>query len=86
MVIQTILTAGQLAAAFTAIFAFAGLVITWGVVKPIKSYIDKMTYPIQPTANGGKSLPDLIDSVKRIERKIENIDRRVEKIELNSEK
>jgi hypothetical protein len=86
MVIDNILTAGQLAAALSAILAFIGIVVKWGVVKPIKSYIDKMTYPIQPTANGGKSLPDLIDSVKRIERKIENIDRRVEKIELNSEK
>lgn len=81
MVIDSILTAGQLAAALSAILAFIGIVVKWGVVKPIKSYIDKMTYPIQPTANGGKSLPDLIDSVKRVERKVESVSKRVENLE-----
>lgn len=78
---ENILLAGQIAAAITAILALISLVVKWAVVKPIKSYIDKMTYPIQPTANGGMSLPDLINSVKRVERKVENVSKRVEKLE-----
>ena len=81
MVIDNILLTGQIAAALSAILALFGIVVKWGIVKPIKSYIDKMTYPIQPTANGGKSLPDLINAVNRIERKVENISKRVEKLE-----
>ena len=81
MVIDNILLTGQIAAAITAILALFGIVVKWGIVKPIKAYIDKMTYPIQPTANGGKSLPDLINAVNRIERKVENISKRVEKLE-----
>jgi hypothetical protein len=61
---MTLLIAGQYAAALIAILSLFGLIIKWAVVKPIKLYIDQMTYPIQPNANGGKSLPDLIDSVK----------------------
>lgn len=59
-----LLLLGQYAAALITISTLVGMFIKWAVVKPIKLYIDKMTYPIQPNANGGKSLPDLIDSVK----------------------
>jgi hypothetical protein len=58
-----ILVAGQIAAALIAIVTLVGLFIKWAVVKPIKTYIDTMTYAIQPYANGGKSLPDLINKV-----------------------
>ena len=61
---MSVLVAGQYAAALIAILSLFGLIVNWAVVKPIKLYIDKMTYPIQPNANGGKSLPDLIDSVE----------------------
>lgn len=63
---MSVLVAGQYAAALIAILSLFGLIVNWAVVKPIKLYIDKMTYPIQPNANGGKSLPDLIDSVKDV--------------------
>jgi len=58
-----ILVAGQIAAALIAIVTLIGLFVKWAVVKPIKAYIDTMTYAIQPYANGGKSLPDLINKV-----------------------
>jgi hypothetical protein len=58
-----LITAGQLAAALIAILTLAGMLVKWGIVKPIKAYIDTMTYAIQPYANGGKSLPDLINKV-----------------------
>jgi hypothetical protein len=60
---SSLITAGQLAAALIAILTLVGMLVKWGIVKPIKAYIDTMTYAIQPYANGGKSLPDLINKV-----------------------
>ena len=54
---------GAAAGALIAILTLGGIVVKWGIVKPIKAYIDKMTWPIQPHANGGRSLPDLVNSV-----------------------
>ena len=54
---------GQAAAAILTIVTLLGLFIKWALIKPIKTYIDIATYPIHPNANGGKSLPDLINSV-----------------------
>ena len=61
MTLLTNLGAG--AGALIAIFTLFGMFIKYAIVKPIKAYIDKMTYPIQPFANGSKSLPDLINTV-----------------------
>jgi len=60
---MSVIYLGQIAAALLAILSLAGLLVKWGIVKPIKAYIDTMTYAIQPHANGGKSLPDLINKV-----------------------
>jgi len=60
---MSIIYIGQLAAALLAILTLCGMLVKWGIVKPIKAYIDTMTYAIQPHANGGKSLPDLINKV-----------------------
>jgi len=60
---MSIIYLGQIAAALLAILSLAGLLVKWAIVKPIKAYIDTMTYAIQPHANGGKSLPDLIEKV-----------------------
>ena len=76
-----ILTAGQYAAAISAIALLTGMAIKWGIVKPIKAYIDQMTYAIQPHANGGKSLPDVAQTVNRIESRIGDIDHRLNAIE-----
>ena len=54
---------GQAAASLVAVATLFGLFIKWAIVKPIKLYIDQMTYPIQPHANGGRSLPDLVNTV-----------------------
>jgi len=61
-----LLTLGQLSAALIAILTLGGMLVKWGIVKPIKAYIDQMTYAIQPNANGGKSLPDLINTVDEV--------------------
>ena len=67
-----ILVAGQVAAALIAILSLGGLLVKWAIVKPIKTYIDTMTYAIQPYANGGKSLPDLIDKVDELHVVVKN--------------
>jgi hypothetical protein len=46
-------------------------------LKPIKIYIDTATYPIHPEANGGRSLPDAIAGIARIEEKVYEIDQRL---------
>jgi hypothetical protein len=76
-----ILTAGQYAAAISAILALVGIIVQYGILKPIKSYIDKATYPIAPHANGGKSLPDAIAGIARIEAKMCDLDDRVARLE-----
>jgi hypothetical protein len=44
-------------------------------INPLKAFIKEQTYPIQPTANGGRSLPDVAASVRRIEDRLnEHID------------
>ena len=60
---MSLIELGQAAAAILTIVTLLGLFIKWAIVKPIKIYIDHATYPIHPNANGGKSLPDLINSV-----------------------
>ena len=60
------MTAGQAAGSLIAILTLGGMLVKYGIVKPIKNYIDQMTRPIQPNANGGRSLPDVIDKVNEI--------------------
>ena len=72
---------GQYAGALSAISLLAGMAIKWGIVKPIKAYIHQATYPIHPTANGGKSLPDVVATVNRIESRITDLDYRLNSIE-----
>jgi hypothetical protein len=67
-----ILNAGAVAAALIAILTLGGILVKWGIVKPIKAYIDTMTYAIQPHANGGKSLPDLINKVDALHLVVQN--------------
>lgn len=76
-----VITAGQYAASITAILALFGVVVKWGIVKPIKTYIDQATYPISPNANGGRSLPDAISALNRIEKKIDSMEQRIVKLE-----
>lgn len=41
------------------------------IVNPLKAYIKELTSPIQPTANGGRSLPDVARTVDRIEKRLD---------------
>lgn len=78
---NAIIMAGQVAGALSAIGAVVFVIVKYVVVKPIQNYIDKATYPISPTSNGGKSLPDAIRGIKRIEAKLEKMDQRVQVLE-----
>jgi hypothetical protein len=79
--VMGILELGQYAAAITAILILAGIAIKWGIVKPIKTYIDQATYQIHPLSNGGRSLNDVAQTVNRIELRIGDIDYRLNAIE-----
>jgi hypothetical protein len=43
----------------------------WLIVNPLKRFIKHQTYPIQPSANGGRSLPDIARTVDRIEKRLD---------------
>lgn len=47
-----------------------GILGKWLIVNPLKNYIKEQTYPIQPMANGGRSLPDVAQAVIRIEQRL----------------
>ena len=78
---MNILLLGQYAAAISAIAVLLGMFIKWAIVKPIKAYIDTATYPIAAHANGGKSLPDAIATLNRIESRMSDLDYRLNSIE-----
>lgn len=80
-----VLTAGQYATASLAILALAGVLFRFFVLTPLKQFIKDQTYPIQPNANGGKSLPDIADTVARIDKRLEGIERRVMRLETRQE-
>jgi hypothetical protein len=61
-----LMTAGQAAGSMIAILTLFGMIVKWGIVKPIKNYIDQMTRPIQPGNNGGLSLTDLHNKVNKL--------------------
>ena len=68
---MSVIYIGQIAAALIAILTLLGMLVKWGILKPLKTYIDTMTYPIQPHANGGKSLPDIANAINRLELKLD---------------
>ena len=76
-----IIELGQYAGAIMAILILAGTAIKWGIVKPIKAYIDQATYPIHPESNGGRSLSDVSKTVNRIESKLTEVDERLVAVE-----
>lgn len=79
------ITVGEVATASLAIIALAGVLGRYFILLPLKNYIKELTYPIQPNANGGKSLPDIAKTVKRIDSRLEGIERRVMRLETRQE-
>ena len=69
---DAIINAGQIAGALIAVLTLLGMIVRYAIVMPLKAYIEKMTYAIQPYANGGKSLPDLINKVDALHVVVKN--------------
>jgi hypothetical protein len=67
-----LITIGQMSGALIAILSLAGMLVKYGIVKPIKAYIDTMTYAIQPLNNGGLSLTDLHNKVDALHVVVKN--------------
>lgn len=58
----------------TAVSLSIGIIAALGkflIVTPIKNYIKEQTYPLQPHANGGRSVPDIARAVNRIEQRLD---------------
>lgn len=73
---EIIIHAGQVAGGAVAILTLLGMIVKYGVLRPIKNYIDQATYPIQPGANGGLSLPDVAKAVGELRQQLaDHLDR-----------
>jgi len=72
---------GAVAAAITAILLLGGLVFRHLVYRPLVRLIDDRTREIQPTANGGTSLPDAIRILRHLERRQSVIATQIEQLE-----
>jgi len=72
---------GAVAAAITAILLLGGLVFRHLVYRPLVRLIDDRTREIQPTANGGTSLPDAIRILRHLERRQSDIAAKIETVE-----
>jgi hypothetical protein len=51
------------------------------VVVPLKNLIREQTYPIQPNANGGKSLPDVARNVIEVKACVEALTHQIDRVE-----
>jgi hypothetical protein len=78
---MSLLILGQYATASLAVLALVGALFRFLVLLPLKAFIKEQTYPIQPTANGGRSLPDVALGIEAIKLRLDSIERRVIKLE-----
>ena len=78
---DTIKEWGAVAAAISAMILLGGLVFRHLVYRPLVRLIDERTREIQPTANGGKSLPDAIRILEKLEERQSIIKTQIETVE-----
>ena len=76
-----VLTAGQYATATLAVIGLISVLYRVFVLVPLKRLIKEMTYPIQPDANGGKSLPDIALGIEAIKYRISRLEDRLDKLD-----
>lgn len=72
---------GQVLSAILAGVTLLGVLIRFLVLLPLKAYIKEQTYPIQPTANSGRSLPDIALGIEAIKFRIDRLERRLDTLE-----
>lgn len=78
------MSAENWSAVLTAVLAavtLIGVLFRVLVLLPLKAYIKEQTYPIQPNANGGRSLPDIALGIEAIKFRIERLERRLDTLE-----
>lgn len=78
------MSAENWSAVLTAVLAavtLLGVLFRVLVLLPLKAYIKEQTYPIQPNANGGRSLPDIALGIEAIKFRIERLERRLDTLE-----
>ena len=76
-----VLTAGQYATATLAVIGLISVLYRVFVLVPLKRLIKDLTYPIQPEANGGKSLPDIALGIEAIKFRIDRLERRIDQLD-----
>lgn len=76
-----VLTAGQYATATLAVIGLISVLYRVFVLAPLKRLIKEVTYPIQPHANGGKSLPDIALGIEAIKYRITRLEQRLDTLE-----
>ena len=76
-----VLTAGQYATATLAVIGLISVLYRVFVLVPLKRLIKEMTYPIQPDANGGKSLPDIALGIEAIKYRISRLEERLDRLD-----
>ena len=72
---------GEYATSILAVLTLTGVLFRFIVLLPLKAYIKDLTYPIQPTAYGGKSLPDIAKNVERIHDRLDEVEKRLDTLE-----
>jgi len=72
---------GAVAAAISAMLLLGGLLFRHLVYRPLVKLIDDRTREIQPTANGGKSLPDAVRILEKLERRQGVIAEQIDQVE-----
>lgn len=72
---------GQVLSAILAGVTLLGVLIRFLVLLPLKAYIKEQTYPIQPNANGGRSLPDVVLGIEAIKYRIQRLEERLDRLD-----
>lgn len=72
---------GQVLTATLAGLGLIGVILRVLVLLPLKAYIKEQTYPIQPNANGGRSLPDIALGIEAIKFRIDRLEQRIDKLD-----
>jgi len=76
-----VLTVGQYATATLAVIGLISVLYRVFVLNPLKRLIKELTYPIQPNANGGRSLPDVALGIEAIKFRLDRLEQTVARLD-----
>lgn len=78
---MTLTNIAQIVSVVLGTTTFLSIIGKFFIMNPMKAFIIKMTYPIQPHANGGKSLADVATTVTAIDVKVGNVEAWLSKVD-----